>query len=98
MAAFAGPMVRIRLPPAASPLRTDFSRGGSRTVSYFRPPPTRTAPPVVIAMHGFDRAASDFRYPTEVIPPPDSRLSLSDRTFPFRGAHCRSGVHLIPKV
>jgi hypothetical protein len=29
----AGPMVRIRFPPAASPLRTDFSRGGSRTAS-----------------------------------------------------------------
>src|SRR5215468_4733626 len=26
-----GPRVRIRLPPAASPLRTNFSRGGSRT-------------------------------------------------------------------
>ena len=29
----AGPMVRIRFPPAASPLRTDFSRGRSRTAS-----------------------------------------------------------------
>jgi len=36
------------------------SSGGSIRVFYFRPPPTRTDPPVVIAMHGFDRAASDF--------------------------------------
>jgi len=28
-----GPKVRIRLPPAESPVRTDFSRGRSRTPS-----------------------------------------------------------------
>jgi poly(3-hydroxybutyrate) depolymerase len=36
------------------------SRGSIR-VFYFRPEAAGADPPVVIAMHGFDRAASDFR-------------------------------------
>jgi hypothetical protein len=34
---------------------------GSIRVFYFRPPRAGPDTPIVIAMHGFDRAASDFR-------------------------------------
>jgi poly(3-hydroxybutyrate) depolymerase len=53
----------LRLSPGTgSIVFSDYAAGsrGSIRVFYFRPPITRTDPPVVIAMHGFDRAASDF--------------------------------------
>jgi poly(3-hydroxybutyrate) depolymerase len=48
------------------------SRGSIR-VFYFLPPTGQTDPPVVIAMHGFDRAPSDFR---NVWLEPAARLGL----------------------